>query len=300
MQRDSPPTYHLTGLPVFSLLVTATLWGIAWYPLRVAEAHGLSGLWTTLIVFGASMVIGLALFWRQLSEVRQRPLLLFVLAIMNGWLNVAFVLAVIEGNVVRVILLFYLSPVWSTLLGWWLLDEKLSGISVVTLVVAMCGAVIMLWDPALGFPWPQDFADWLAITSGIAFSISNVTIRKLQSISIRTKSMAAWVGVALVASLWILVAHHAVPQVTGVVLFWTVFIGVIMIFIVTFAVQYGVSHMPVYRSAIILLFELIAGAVSSQLLSDEVIGATEWLGGGMIMLAAYLSARSLMRPNTVS
>jgi len=293
MQSDSSSNHQSTLLPVVSLLVTAVLWGIAWYPLRIAENHGLSGLWTTLIVFVAAMLIGLALFWRQLPEFRQAPLLLFVLAMMNGWLNVAFVLAVIDGNVVRVILLFYLSPVWSTLLGWWWLDEKLSGLSIVTLVVAMLGAMVMLWDPSLGFPWPQDFTDWLAITSGIAFSISNVTIRKLQGISIRTKSMAAWVGVAVVASVWILLTHHELGQVAGVVYFWTVLIGVTMIFIVTFAVQYGVTHMPVYRSAIILLFELIAGAVSSQLLSDEVIGMVEWIGGGMIMLAAYLSARSL-------
>ncbi|NOZ51555.1 MAG: DMT family transporter [Gammaproteobacteria bacterium] len=300
MHRDSPSKHSATVLPVFSLLITAILWGVAWYPLRVAENHGLPGLWTTLIVFGVAMIVGLMLFWRQLPEIRQQPSLLIVLAIMNGWLNVAFVLAVIDGNVVRVILLFYLSPVWSTLLGWWLLDEKLSGLSIVTLVVAMLGAIIMLWDPSLGFPWPQDFYDWLAITSGMAFSISNVIIRKLQRISIRAKSMTAWIGVTVVATVWILATDHALPAAEGHVFFWTMLIGVVMVFIVTFAVQYGVMHMPVYLSAIILLFELVAGAISSQLLSDEVIGMAEWLGGGMIMLAAYLSARSLMHSSNTS
>jgi len=300
VHRDSPSKHSATVLPVFSLLITAILWGVAWYPLRVAENHGLPGLWTTLIVFGVAMIVGLMLFWRQLPEIRQQPSLLIVLAIMNGWLNVAFVLAVIDGNVVRVILLFYLSPVWSTLLGWWLLDEKLSGLSIVTLVVAMLGAIIMLWDPSLGFPWPQDFYDWLAITSGMAFSISNVIIRKLQRISIRAKSMTAWIGVTVVATVWILATDHALPAAEGHVFFWTMLIGVVMVFIVTFAVQYGVMHMPVYLSAIILLFELVAGAISSQLLSDEVIGMAEWLGGGMIMLAAYLSARSLMHSSNTS
>jgi drug/metabolite transporter (DMT)-like permease len=61
------------------------------------------------------------------------------------------------------------------------------------------------------------------------------------------------------------------------------------------AVQYGVTHMPVYRSAVILLFELVAAAVSTQWLSSEIIEPAEWLGGALILTAAYLSARSLMK-----
>ena len=68
-----------------------------------------------------------------------------------------------------------------------------------------------------------------------------------------------------------------------------------MIIVMTLSVQYGVTHMPVYRSAVILLFELVAAAVSAQWLSDEVISIAEWVGGSMIVLAGYFSARSLMK-----
>ena len=59
----------------------------------------------------------------------------------------------------------------------------------------------------------------------------------------------------------------------------------------TLAVQYGVTHMPVHRSAVILLFEIVVGAVSAQLLTDETLLPREWLGGLLILAAAYLSAR---------
>jgi drug/metabolite transporter (DMT)-like permease len=36
----------------------------------------------------------------------------------------------------------------------------------------------------------------------------------------------------------------------------------------------------------------VVGAVSAQWLTDEVVTAREWLGGGLIICAAYLSARS--------
>lgn len=295
MQSDSPSNPSVSVLPVLSLLTTATLWGVVWYPLRIAESHGLDGLWTTLIAYAVSLLCGTILFWRQFPEFKREPLLLGIIAIANGWLNVAFILAVIDGQVVRVILLFYLSPIWTTLLGWLILKEQLSGWSIATLIVAMTGAMIMLWDPSLGFPWPQEYTDWLAITSGMAFSVSNVTVRKLQGVSIRSKTFSAWLGVVVVAVVWILLADLPLPDVQTPVLMWTMLLGTLLIIIMTVTVQYGVTHMPVYRSAVILLFELVAAAVSSQWLSDEVVTAMEWFGGALIMAAGYLSARAMMK-----
>ena len=295
MQSDMASKHSTPVLPIISLLTAATLWGVAWYPLRIAESFAMTGLWTTLLAYTGALVIGLAFFRAQLSQIKQQPLLLFVIAVANGWLNVAFILAVIDGNVVRVILLFYLSPIWSTLLGWLVLKEQISAWSVATLVVAMTGAITMLWDPELGFPWPQHYTDWLAITAGIGFSISNVTVRKLQQVSIGLKTVAAWVGVTIVALVWIILGGVSVPDVSGQIWSWTLFIGTVMIVIMTLSVQYGVTHMPVYQSAIILLFELVAAALSAQWLSDEVTTAKEWVGGSMIMLAGYLSARAMMK-----
>jgi drug/metabolite transporter (DMT)-like permease len=58
----------------------------------------------------------------------------------------------------------------------------------------------------------------------------------------------------------------------------------------TLSLQYGVARMPLHRSAVIVLFELVVGAVSSLLLTDETISPREWLGGGMIVAAAWLAA----------
>jgi drug/metabolite transporter (DMT)-like permease len=60
----------------------------------------------------------------------------------------------------------------------------------------------------------------------------------------------------------------------------------------TVTVIYGVSHMPVHRSAVILLFELVVGAVSSLILTDERVLLQEWLGGALILTAAYLAAHA--------
>ena len=71
-----------------------------------------------------------------------------------------------------------------------------------------------------------------------------------------------------------------------------IFLGVVGILAMTVLVQFGVSHMPVHRSAVIALIEVVVGALSQQLLSNEVVTPLEWGGGALIVLGAYLSAKA--------
>lgn len=294
--------YSLNIFPVVSLLISSTLWGIAWYPLRYLETHGLNGLWTSALIYSVPALLGSFLLVKHRKAISSQGGWLLLIAVCNGWCNVAFILAVLDGNVMRVILLFYLSPLWATLLARLILKEHMSRLAVGTLVIAMCGAVVMLWDPSIGWPWPKHSADWLAITSGMAFALANVSVRKTQGIAISVKNLFSWLGVSALSILWIVFSTQPEPGASPTVLMWTAVIGPVVVVVMTFTVQYGVTKLPVYRSAVILLFELVAGAVSSQLLTDEVMNFNDWLGGGFVVLAAYLSARAYVdnpaRPNT--
>lgn len=279
-------------LPVVVLLWAATFWGVVWYPLRLLEQAGLGGLWTTWIIFTTAAVQGLWLAWPRRAELLEQPGLLILIALANGWLNTAFVLAILDGNVVRVLLLFYLSPLWSTLLAWLWLGERPSLTGIATLVLAMVGAMFMLWNSELGFPWPQSEADWLAISSGMGFSLSNVAVRRLRHLSSPLKATVIWWGVVIVAGAWLMFAQIPWPQSVSLSAWGgAVLLGGLGIFSATLAVVYGVARLPIHRSATILLFELVAGALSAQWLTDEVVTSLEWFGGGLIVIAAYMSVR---------
>ncbi|MCW9032361.1 MAG: DMT family transporter, partial [Gammaproteobacteria bacterium] len=202
------------------------------------------------------------------------------------------------GNVVRVILLFYLSPLWATLLGVFFLGEKLSRRAVAILGVAMLGAVIMLWHESFGFPAPRDISDWLALSAGIAFAITNVLIHKLEHASVMVKTSTGWLGVLFIAFLLIIFMQQPLA-VSSEVITGALLLGIVAMTLMNTAVVYGVSNMPVHRSAVILLFEIVAGAVSSLLLTNEVIELREWIGGLLVILAAYLTATSQIEDKAV-
>lgn len=278
--------------PALAMMAGASLWGVIWYPMRLLEAGGLIGIWLTLIMYSAALVVSLPYTLKALPEFTRRPGWLALLMLAAAWTNIAFVEAVLEGNILRVLLLFYLAPLWATLMGWLFLRERITRIAFASLAIAMGGALLMLWNPVLGAPWPQGKADWMALTSGFAFAISIVITRKLHDISIEAKVLSVWAGVTILAIGIIAFFGIPVPQASLSIFGGAVALGVLGILVMTLLVQYGVTHMPVHRSAVLALIELVAGAVSQQLLTDEVVSIREWVGGGLIVLGAYLSARS--------
>lgn len=158
-------------------------------------------------------------------------------------------------------------------------------------MVALSGAVVMLWHPGMGYPWPHDAADWLALSAGISFAILNSLVRFTDQVSIPVKTAVAWLGAIVISGVLILFSGVGMSDVPFAAAGYAWLIGALLMVIMTFSVVYGVTHMPVHRSSVILLFELVAGAVSSQWLTDEVILPREWIGGALVIMAAWLSAR---------
>ncbi len=279
-------------LAVGALLLSSTLWGVLWFPMRFFEAQGLVGVWASLIMYFAAGLVALPWMIRGYRTLSGQWPLMVVLMLVSGWANIAFILAVIDGNVVRVLLLFFLSPLWTVILGRIFLNEQLGLLGAVTLLIAMIGAGLMLWRPDSGFLMISSMSDFYALTAGMAFAIGNVIVRKMHDIPAMAKAAAVWWGVVILAIVWIIFLDIDVPTVdSNWVYVQVAILGLLGMSVMTLAVQYGVSRMPVSRSAVILLFELVAGAVSAQLLTNEVVLPQEWLGGSLILLAGYLAAR---------
>jgi drug/metabolite transporter (DMT)-like permease len=276
-----------------ALLVTATMWGIFWIPLRWLETQGLNGIMSTFLIYAGTLVVLLPILILHRAELRLQPGILLGIFLSSGWTNTAFIISIVEGEIMRVILLFYLSPVWSTLLAHFILKEHLSQRAYLTLTFAVVGAILILWDPTLGAPWPSSQADWLALSSGIAFSFTNFFTHMANRVSVSTKVSVTWAGVIFVAGAVIMLSDRQFILPDSKTISLAMLIGISMLSIMTFCVVYGVSKLPVHRSAIILLFEVVAAAISSYLLTDERMDIFEWSGGAVVMLAAYLAATKL-------
>lgn len=273
--------------PALALLAGASLWGVVWYPYRLLAQAGIDGLWSTFFTYGFALVLGVVLFPREARVLRRIPPAALLMGLAIGWSNLGYVLGVLEGEVMRVLLLFYLAPLWTLPIARIVLDERLDGPGLAVMVLAFTGAMIMLWRPELGFPWPASRAEWLGLASGLLFAFGNVMVRKLQDMTDVSKSIVIWAGVTVAALLHLPGSKVGAERAWGLAYdnaAWLGGIGVCL-FAMSIALQYGLTRTPANRAIVILLFELVVAAVAAHYLAGEQLRPQDWIGGGFIVAA---------------
>lgn len=280
-------------LPILALLASATVWGTIWFPYRWLNEMGVIGLMSSFVTYGVALLIGLPFYFNHLKSIHNAKWLWLGMVIASGWTNIGFVLAVIDGEIMRVLLLFYLAPLWTILFSRWLLNEKLKGMGYFVIALSLSGAVVMLWQADGRLPLPTNTAEWIGLSAGMSFALANVLIKKANTISIEGKSIGVWIGGTLVSLPLLLMqpsAFNAWASYTAWVWAALIMVGLAMI-AVTLFIQYGLSHIAANQAIVILLFELIIAAISAYLLADESLTGKEWLGAAMIMTSSLFSGK---------
>ena len=287
MNSSSQPVSN--RLPALACALAAILWGVFWYPLRLLEDMGLNGLWSTLFIYCVAGLFIVLPCWRSRQHFLENSVEYCLIALFAGWTNLAFILAMLEGEVVRVLLLFYLSPVWAILMATTILKERLTPNNRIALLLAMLGVVLMLWQPDIDLTESFSLADCYALTSGLGFAMTNIVVRKMGTTPVLMKMGSAWVGAILLTLLGLGFTQAPAPEMTmysGLLVF---LLGFPFIYIMTWMAQYGVTYLPIQRSSILFLLEIIAGAVSAAFLTNEIVSNREYLGGVLIIAAGLIS-----------
>ena len=287
--NGSRPPLAIT--PIAGLLVAATSWGVIWYPYRVMEQAGLPAPIATFVAYVFAVIFASLFFGRVWREFARFPISMLIIGLAAGITNVAYLVAIMEAEVVRVVLLFYLAPLWTVPMARLLLNEKIGLVGSLTIAIAMTGAVVMLWRPELGAPMPKNPHEWLGMLGGFMFALSNVLVRRETRATPEAKSVAGAVGVAVVAiPAALLLVSSPIASWPALVspFWWLIAIVGIALMSSSVAMQYGLTKLTANRAAVILLFELIVAAIAAHYLASEVTRVQEWIGGAMIVAAGLL------------
>ena len=284
-------------LPVAALVFNALVWGTSWWPFRRLESHGLHPLWATAMIFVLAAIVIAALRPRALGQVLRTPAL-WVLVAASGTTNAAFNWAVVIGDVVRVVLLFYLMPLWTVLLARVLLGERFTARAALRVALGLAGAAIVLWPAgAVGLaalPLPRTLADGLGLLGGFTFALNNVMLRREAARPEEGRALAMFIGGALVAGSLAstLAAQGAVAWPPPLDAGWVGLaagLGVLFLF-GNLALQYGAARLPANRTAVVMLTEVLFAAASAVAFGGEVLTWPIVLGGALIACAAALSS----------
>ena len=285
------PAAPLTA--ALALMLNAFVWGVSWWPFRHLQALGLHPLWSTALIYGLAVAV-IVLRWPQAPGQLLRTPVLWVLVLAAGTTNAAFNWAVSIGDVVRVVLLFYLMPLWAVLLARLLLHERVTRWALLRMALALAGAALVLKPAGAGWPWPSGLPDFLGLLGGFSFALNNVMLRREARRPAEGRALAMFLGGLLVAGVLALtlgtaggVAPPPAPRPD-----WLLPLGALALAFLgaNLALQYGAARLSANVTSVVMLTEIVFASVSAVLLGDQVLTATMLAGGGLILAAALLSA----------
>lgn len=278
--------------PVLALTFNALVWGTAWWPFRRLESLGLHPLWATTFIFAVSAAV--IMVWRPgaLAQLLRTPSL-WVLVLASGTTNAAFNWAVVIGDVVRVVLLFYLMPLWSVLLARLLLNEPLTPGAGLRVLLALAGAGVVLW-PADGagdaWPLPRSLADALGLVGGFSFALNNVMLRREAHRPGEGRALAMFAGGVLVAGglATALASRSQLAWPPALQPAWLLgaFALATLFLAGNLALQYSAARLPAHVTAVVMLTEVVFASASAWALGAGELTPQVLVGGGLIVLAA--------------
>lgn len=292
----------MAALPTLAILLSAVLWGSVWIPLRQIAGAGLTGGWTSLMVYGAPFFAMLPLVLLGRGRLgRFGPAALWVGAT-SGICNTFYAVGIVYGPVGKIVLLFYLNPIWSALLEWLVLKAPISKARLATIVIGLAGMAVLVSDEN-GVPLPHGLAEWFAVFASIFWALSLIGMAHSGSTGVLPKTFFQFLF-GLLASAAVLALNlfpgQSVPEMGQLTAAFPWAIAAVLLWIIPgMGLSFwAVGHMSPTRAAILFMIEAVVGVVSAAILTNEPFGWREIIGGVLILGAGLLDVFATARRQT--
>jgi drug/metabolite transporter (DMT)-like permease len=285
-----------TSLPALAVIVGAVFWGLWWLPLRWLAERGLSADWANLVIYAAAAALLVPFAWSRIPTMRAGGWNLLVTTAMFGVVLVLWNYALLLGEVVRVFLLFYLTPVWATVLAYFLLREPIGPLRGLAIVLGLGGAAIVLGFEG-GPPLPRTTGDWLGLLSGLLFALAMTLTRKAAFDAGLERTFLSFVFAAVAAVILVLFGVTAAPTGRDVLAAAPLAAVIAIVWVVpgTWLVLWAASRLDPGRVAILMLLEVVVAAVSASALTEEPFGWRETAGCVLIIAAGLVEGWQELR-----
>jgi len=283
----------------FSIAAGAAIWGLYWIPLRFLDSNGIPGLWAVFMVMAVGILPSvIVLFYtKQTSQ----------LSVVDSWLvgsalsisTVLYFTGIVFSDVIRVVFLFYLLPVWTTITARLIYKEAISAANIVVIIVALFGLSLFLGG-GTSLPVPKNIGDWCGLLAGMCWGFSLSILRGKESIN----SVVTVLTTCVTGAAFALVAIVVLSGIDNVSASNTlnptswVFIGlagllfsVFMMYPSMMSQIWGAQRVPAPTAALLTMTEVVVSTLSAYVLIGTELNKVSVIGAFVILAAVLLDVR---------
>jgi drug/metabolite transporter (DMT)-like permease len=289
---------NATTLPALAVAASAVAWGLWWIPVRTLAAAGLGGDWVSLAVYTLAAALLLPVAVARRARIAAGGIELLLIGLCLGVALTAWNRAVLTGEVVRVVLLFYLCPIWATGFARVILRQPVRGQRALAIGLGLAGAAVVLGFEG-GMPLPRAEGEWFALAAGVLFALAATLTRRAGEGGGFEKTFTAFAAAAVSACALLVLAPvgtapapaelwRALPLLAGITVLW--------LLPQTWSVIWGAERLDPGRVSLLMLLEIVAAAASAALFAGEPFGWRELAGCVLILGAGAVEALGQPRP----
>ena len=274
------------------IVVSSCAWGLYWLPLRSIEQSGIVGSWSIVLVNACPLLILVPLIFFNLDKLKKYPKPIFFAGIMIGAAFTFYANGLVETSVIRATLLFYLSPIWSTIIGIIWLNERLTIARVISIIVALIGIIFLLYDFRDQETVILNFGDFSSILSGLFWALGASILKKWSNLPIIPLTAIVYFSTTSLSILLAVVVYKApIPSFALIGQnFSTAFIWSVIVLLPSFCIIFRISQILFPgRVGILMMSEVAVAVISAKiLLPEEQMVILQWIGALAILLAGVV------------
>ena len=274
------------------IVVSSCAWGLYWLPLRSIEQSGIVGSWSIVLVNACPLLILVPLIFFNLDKIKKYPKPIFFAGIMIGAAFTFYANGLVETSVIRATLLFYLSPIWSTIIGIIWLNERLTIARVISIIVALIGIIFLLYDFRDQETVILNFGDFSSILSGLFWALGASILKKWSNLPIIPLTAIVYFSTTSLSILLAVVVYKApIPSLALIGQnFPIAFIWSVIVLLPSFCIIFRISQILFPgRVGILMMSEVAVAVISAKiLLPEEQMVILQWIGALAILLAGVV------------
>lgn len=270
------------------IFLASSLWGVLWVPMRYIEGMGLSALWVVVLFHFLPALAMLPLILKTAPATRGDWSRAMIAGLLMGAGFTLYALGLVVASVTKTVVLFYMTPIWSTAIAYFVLRERVGWSRWLAIFAALCGCVLVtgISPDQLTF----DPADLLGLLSGLFWALGSVMIRRYDGVNFIHVSFLQYLcgaGLGLIAAIYL---GDPLPQLDIVIQATPpAFIASAVVFLPSALLIFRImQYVSPGLVGILMLSEALVAAVSAAFWLGETLSVIQWVGVGVILTTGVL------------
>ena len=286
--------FFFSSYPNLTVVFSCLFWGTYWIPLRSIDSVNSGSVWPLFLSFLFLALILLKPLIKSITNIFINKNYFFLAGCFFAALGISlYSESLLRGEIAKVVVLFYLCPIWGTIFARFILNHSLTIKRIFSIILGIIGLEIIVGFDK-GIILPSTTVEWIALLAGLMWAMSMTLFNLANTTSgFEKTSLTAFLIPFIYLFLCFIPGGRNLIIPDSLLSFhliyiWMILFAIIWLLPTILLTYFSVEVLDPGRINILLAFEVAVGVFSAAMLTNEIIGFREYIGAIFVISACFV------------